>query len=102
MKRYIANYTIVPHQGIFINHIITLDDNGMLIGLKPADEELAYTIYVPGTNVLVPQAFSKSLTQLINGLTTRHDIYSALTEATKPYDLHTQPLSVLTMGLITD
>lgn len=98
MKRYIANYTIVPHRGIFINHIVTLDDNGFLIGLKPACEELAYTIYVPGTIVLIPEKYAEKYQPLFEASISRNEIFERLTHALQSTEMETLPLTVLRLS----
>ena len=97
MKRYIANYTIVPHRGIFVNHVVTIGSDGRLISVTPFEDELAYTVYVPGTIAVIPQHIHQALPQLIKGLHSRNHIYQALTQATQPQELNNSPVNAVSI-----
>lgn len=47
MRRFISNYTITGSGEEFVNHIITVDDEGRLVSILPFDRELGNTVYVP-------------------------------------------------------
>lgn len=80
MKRIIANYTILPHRGIFINHVTTLDDNGLLVDIRHVEDELAYTRYMPGTICILPVGYKHLMEDpQLQGLS-REQLYLRLTK----------------------
>ncbi|MBQ7690879.1 MAG: hypothetical protein IJT30_06815 [Muribaculaceae bacterium] len=64
MPRYIANYTILPSATILRNHVTTVDNRGHLLALKPINDELAYTTYVPHPMLVLPSGCHSTVNQL--------------------------------------
>ena len=65
MQRFITNYTIVPPGCVLTNHITEVDSHGRLTSIKPVDEELAYTAYVPNPLLVAPSHALQQVLQMV-------------------------------------
>ena len=87
MRRFIANYTIVPHRGILVNHVTTLDDDSRLAGVEPVRDELAYTLYIPGTICILPQKCKHLLNDTRLHSLSREQLYQQLSQLITPHEI---------------
>lgn len=80
MKRFIANYMLVPGRGVLNNHILTINDLGQMVSLTPLNDELAYTIYISDTVAIVCNHDEQKLLDSFSSIQNQNELKSLFIE----------------------
>jgi hypothetical protein len=99
MKRFIANYTIIPGKEL-INSITVIGDDNRLKGIEPLSGELASTRYVTNPMCVVDADSAAAVGPLFNAVSSKEAFKRLFFEKIGKQDLKDKVVSVFELDFV--